>query len=272
MAFEEVVAKGRRLEARFYRRVGLPLSPFRDFAQFEQYGWEEESLSQYSREGAPIAQDTAKLALYRDIGLSPHPNQNTKNLMRHVNTTVSISNPGQVELEGIRPVRREYAATGSIHTCIYKPRVIFFQSGESPFKMGRQRGILGCELVPLRHWSDVVFLTYQELCSRWGSSVKEIRAILHLDVPNETTDKVVKDALHYSGMPLRDWPEGLPLDHPTQGHGHGNLPVRNSGVSCHSSDPERRRPGVLPARSFGRDGLQDDLRYQRLQKNAVRRG
>lgn len=216
MTFDVGILKGHALQRKFVDRHGVRPSPYQHLEWLDHYGWGVQWPSDGSDDGTPLPQDTPKWTMYHDLGLSTRSDRNVKITVRHIDSLTCLINPEAVSED--QRVYRPYHATGALYSCVYDPHAILVTSSESPAWCGSQRGILGDGVVPLKRWSDVVFLQWQDLCTRvWRTHMADIRAIVQLDITNQTTIRIVNEALRRTGMPLNDWPHKDWTRYPAQG-------------------------------------------------------
>lgn len=61
------------------------------------------------------------------------------------------------------------------------------------------------QTVPLRRWSDVVFLTWQNLC-RGSERTKKLKWIFRLNITNDKTKKIIAEVMRGDIHNLKGWP------------------------------------------------------------------
>lgn len=206
----DYVSSGASLENQFLDNA-LPQSLFERADLLYYYGWEEQqSHDNETADGAPDPADLPKLAMYRELGLSPRPQHNMKVVLRHIQTKDPKVDRNYRD--------RYYEWTGAQYSCVYTPRAILAHASESPAEAGALRGIRGRDLVRLSHWSDVVYCRWLQFCRDFRLEPSSIRHIFQTDVTNPTTIDIVTDALgqldrqlgRQLGQGLKYWPTGWP--------------------------------------------------------------
>lgn len=113
----------------------------------------------------------------------------------------------------------DFCGTRGFYSCVYNPNAILAHASESPDFMGAQQQFQqrGIPVVPLKHWSDVVFLEWADQCAHWQAPLTGLRAIIQCDVNNKTTERIVDAALRSAGMELKHWPKREWATGPRQG-------------------------------------------------------
>ena len=199
MSYDLAVQKGFRLAWSF--SANTPPSRWQNFKDLDNFGWAMEYHQQPGDEnGAPLPQDESKVNMYHDLRLSDHSAYNFKCTMRHM-----FDNGG-------------FSPTRGFYSCVYNPNAILAHASESPDYKGAQHLHLhGLPIVPLKHWSDVVFLKWAECCAHWRTPLTGLRAIIQCDVNNKTTERIVYTALERTGMELKQWPKREWQTRPRQG-------------------------------------------------------
>lgn len=138
--------------------------------------------------------------MYQDLRLSLDPGLNTFVKWEH-------TDPGWAPASRNRPMR-QYQPTGGHYQCVFNPAAIIAVASESPKTMGYDNDILGQDVVPLCHWSDVVFLQWLRYCQERRAHSGSLRVITQNDIDNHTTKAIVRH-LQRHGMPDRAWGDGI---------------------------------------------------------------
>ena len=107
-----------------------------------------------------------------------------------------------------------YQPTGARYNNIYCKEIIIGDFNFGPDTMGGRKSppMVGTEIVPLKQWSDVTFLQYQEYCKQQSTiqspveaCLKQLRGILRANVVSAKTRQIADEALQKSGKVLADW-------------------------------------------------------------------
>lgn len=189
MPYDLAVQKGHQLASSF--SANMPASRWQTVQDLDNLGWAQEYQEPGEENGAPLVQDESKVNMYHDLRLSEHPSYNFNCRMKHM-----FDNGG-------------FYPTRGFYSCVYNPNAILAHASESPDFLGAQQQFQqhGLPIVPLKHWSDVVFLKWAECCAHWRTPMTGLRAIIQCDVNNKTTERIVCTALERCGMKLQQWPK-----------------------------------------------------------------
>ncbi|KAI7331134.1 hypothetical protein KC315_g5313 [Hortaea werneckii] len=107
-----------------------------------------------------------------------------------------------------------YQPTGGRYNNIYCKEIIIGDFNFGPDTMGGRKSppMVGTEIVPLKQWSDVTFLQYQEYCKQQSTiqspveaCLKHLRGILRANVVSAKTRRIADEALQKSGKVLANW-------------------------------------------------------------------
>ena len=196
--YSVAVRKGQHLAWRF--SADNPPSEWQSFNDLAIAGWRR------THEGTHVPDHrihggTSRIDMYRDLGLSLHARDNAFFKWEHVAA-------GWAAAAHNRPARY-YQPTGGHYQCVYNPAAIIAFASESPATMGYDEGIEGADVVPLCHWSDVVYLQWEQYCRENGLRPSNLRIIIQNDVDNRTTHRIVAYALERAGLAFRPWGHGV---------------------------------------------------------------
>lgn len=224
LSYQTAVAKGLRLAWDFVETV--PQSPFTKVEHLEHHGWEIEDIDQLH--GAPQRHDVDRLAMYHDLRISAElPNNWRVRIVHKYASQLSGGPPGG------------YRATDAFMDSIFNPCAIITEEASSAAAAGLPNLIIGPSVVPLQHWSDVVFLQWKQFCAykqivSWG----RLRYIVQSNVTNDTTLEIVHAALQRAGLGIR------PLRTAPGEPGPSTLPIDSEECQAILATPN----GIGPAR------------------------
>ncbi|RMZ01279.1 hypothetical protein D0864_03496 [Hortaea werneckii] len=112
------------------------------------------------------------------------------------------------------PEGKIYQPTGARYNNIYCKQIIIDDFNFGPDTMGRRKSppMVGAEIVPLKQWSDVTFLQYQEYCKQQSTTImpfeaclKDLRGVMRANVVSAKTRDIANEALQKSGKVLASW-------------------------------------------------------------------
>lgn len=193
ISFGDAIDKGCRL-ASFFKSAATA-SEWNDPASLEKYGWDKDyHVPLFDTNGAPNSWDGQSMATYQDLGLSPAKEDNVRVPLKHVN-------PRRTDRD------YSYPATNGYYICVYNPLAIIVRASWSPWIAGAwlEPPIPDHEVVPLSHWSDIVFLQWQRYCSEAHVDPSDLRVIVQSHVTNDTTLRIITSALKHARMDLCEW-------------------------------------------------------------------
>ncbi|GAB1735597.1 hypothetical protein NU219Hw_g4173t1 [Hortaea werneckii] len=107
-----------------------------------------------------------------------------------------------------------YRPTGARYQNIYSKEMIIADYNFGPDNMGGRKSppMVASEIVPLKQWSDVAFLQYQDYCkqrepitSTFEACLRGLRGVMRANVVSAKTREVAYEALSRSGRLLRGW-------------------------------------------------------------------
>ncbi|GAB1727179.1 hypothetical protein NU195Hw_g8094t1 [Hortaea werneckii] len=107
-----------------------------------------------------------------------------------------------------------YQPTGARYNNIYCKQIIIGDFNFGPDTMGGRKSppMVGAEIVPLKQWSDVTFLQYQEYCKQQSTTImpfeaclKDLRGVMRANVVSAKTREIANEALQKSGKVLATW-------------------------------------------------------------------
>ena len=196
LTYYTAVQKGRRLLDSFAQR--LAQSQYIHYSQLDQYGWE---IAYRDENVGPRVEETEKLHMYNDLGISTRNADNLQVCWKHKATSEPWGRYG-----------RAFEPTDGFYSCIYNPRAIVAQYSSAPWNSGERFGIRGEDIIPLNHWSDIVFLQWKQYCYDRVLRMDGLRYVLRSNVTNGDTIDVVDDVASSLGLDLRRWDN--PVDDP----------------------------------------------------------
>lgn len=191
--YDEALARGQSI----IQQTELPTdclaqSPFANFADLNTYGW--------SMTAGPTLVDfaTSNVALasaQHNLG---------------VNGTAAEARISYTHDRTTPPHMVQYPPSSGYYVNVYNTQdgVIYAVSNYGPSYMEDLHAlqILHAQRVPLRQWSDVAFLVWQELCTTNHDDVKGLRAIVQSNVINTDTLYIVTEVLEDDGEDMDDLP------------------------------------------------------------------
>ncbi|RMZ05100.1 hypothetical protein D0860_06083 [Hortaea werneckii] len=107
-----------------------------------------------------------------------------------------------------------YQPTGARYNNIYCKQIIIGDFNFGPDTMGGRKSLpmVGGEIIPLKQWSDVTFLQYQEYCKQHATEtlpfeacLRGLRGILRANVVSAKTREIANVALQKSGKEVASW-------------------------------------------------------------------
>lgn len=143
------------------------------------------------------------MAMYHDLRLSTVPRDNM---------LITLTHSKEAEFDD-----KTYPATQGKYQCVYNPKAIIASVSESPDHKGYDEDITGDDVIPLKHWSDVVFLRWQLFCRGNAWRMRNLKYIIQTDIDNRKTEDIVFTAINKSGLPLQEWPWRDWRQYPNQG-------------------------------------------------------
>lgn len=189
-SFWKAARRGAILRQDFFEEV--PQSQFLEFSQLMQHGWEidfEDPLF-----GVPRSHEIDKLAMYRDNNIPTSRSDNLRTKIVHSRVSYPDGR------------HKKYRPTQAFYECTLNPRAIVAISGESPAYRARRDQIPRDDIVRLQHWSDVVFLLWQNYCQRRGLPMSGLTHIIQQDVDNPRTRRIIPEVLSSADFDdLRPW-------------------------------------------------------------------
>lgn len=206
LGYSQAAAKGRELRRQLLTNPTRPPSKpssstrsskylFLQYDQLHKHGWQLKLRSQRP------PQDEPQATLYRDLRLSSDADDNTFFAWEH--------------LEASRPKARPFQPTTARFHFILNPRAVIVLYSEGPAHTKVGKGLYERDVVPLRFWSNVVFLQWQEHCARRGLPINGLRHIIVENIENEATQDIMREISLRYGLPIRQWNRmsmTMPLD------------------------------------------------------------
>lgn len=107
-----------------------------------------------------------------------------------------------------------YRPTEAVYENIYCKGMIIADHNFGPDNMGGRESppMAASEIVPLKQWSDVTFIQYQDYCkqhetttSSFEACLKALRGVMRANVVGAKTREIANEALSQSGRLLRGW-------------------------------------------------------------------
>ncbi|KAK3702099.1 hypothetical protein LTR37_015074 [Vermiconidia calcicola] len=173
-------------------------SRWTDYEMPEAYGW---SLHNDEMVDVGPEEDESFSQMYNDLQLSLEPKDDVKYEWVHDQES---SPPGP---------QRRYPPTGGSYENILNPSAILAMVNFGPEYSGKnleppEVPVTGADLIPLRQWSDVVFLQWQEFCENDLERISMLSTIVRVGIINEATVRIAKEALRRNGKEIEDWDNG----------------------------------------------------------------
>lgn len=213
------------------------------------------------RNAAPRSEETHKIAMYRGLGISTLREDNTRVKWMH-----------KVVSEPWGPLGPHFEATRGHYSCIYNLKAIIALDSESPDYMGVDNNTHGRDVVwaitalnsmgpdassdgsnmtgegiiPLEHWSDIVFLQWKQYCEDPPDrGLQSLRYIFQENISNGETRNIVFQAAHRHGTLIRGWNRET-ASFPFESDGfRAVLATRNGVAPAHSLAQHQRELGRL---------------------------
>lgn len=204
-SIDDAIEKGGDLYFAFgaKRNRNAPLG-YRHSGQLGAFGWQLDWVDR--KGGRPKTSDLSLMRMYRHESFQTVEERNVRMRWTHSNE----SNPPLVYPPG------SFQATGGFYICVFNPSLIIVQNAESPDTMGFNDDIVGADVVPLKHWSDVVFLQWQEYCYPYNQPLarrqpqSNLRGSMQSEISNHLTCSIINDILGETGKELQEYPDFYP--------------------------------------------------------------
>jgi hypothetical protein len=188
--YDKCLMRGAGLQRRLDNDVeSEPPSEWPNYGSLDYYGWETTGGKEYRLE-------RGLSAVLQDLSLSTERTANLRHKYVHRRAT---------KHEG-----HTYPPTQADYTNIFNVDggAVIADLNVGP-DTASQEGFSG-EVVPLKHYSDVVFLAWQHEA---GDKANGLRYILRHDISNEQTKDVAEQILRQRGVKLQPWP-GVKISFP----------------------------------------------------------
>ncbi|KAI7539437.1 hypothetical protein KC331_g9757 [Hortaea werneckii] len=107
-----------------------------------------------------------------------------------------------------------YEPTGAMYENIYCKEIIIADHNFGPDNRGGEKSppMVGSEIIPLKQWSDVTFIQYQDYCKQHETTtstseacLRGLRGVIRANVVGAKTREIANEALSQSGRLLRGW-------------------------------------------------------------------
>lgn len=197
LSFDQTANKGVRLANKFDEDV--PPSKYGNYGDLHSHGW----VCTYNRSYQPNPQDAPFMTMYNDLGL----------ICQHKNNRLITWE----QQRKVRVCERVYHPTYGVYRCILNPRAIIVLTVESPDFKGYVVGIADDEVIPLKHWSDVIFLQWRRYCEERRVPVPGLRKFIQTNISDSTTVDILDEAEALSRWPIPVWPNPNWKDYANQG-------------------------------------------------------
>lgn len=168
-------------------------SEWTDYSDLPEYGWTQT----WSQE---VDQPQSFVGMWSDMQLSTKGIKWTQ--WKHTRQSV-------IDQRVYRPTQAQY-------NNVYSREIIIAEASYGPDYQGKfeKPPVTGDEIIPLKQWSDVTFLEYQNYCAGLArtedttqqSCMRSLRGILRHRAVNEKTLEIGREALKKSGKPFNAWP------------------------------------------------------------------
>jgi hypothetical protein len=189
--YETALQRGAMLQCKLYSDADSePQSQWVNYKSLDYYGW-------VTADGTEFQLEPELAAVLQSLGLAAEPAANLQYSYDH-------SRPSEYEGHDYPATEGEYTNTFNIDggaiiaDMNIGPDYVIAGSGESG------------ETVPLKQYSDVVFLAWQEAA---GNRVNGLKYIFRHDIANEKTSAIVQQILQTRGVEREPWP-GLKIPLP----------------------------------------------------------
>ncbi|KAK4616624.1 uncharacterized protein CLAFUR5_05153 [Fulvia fulva] len=158
------------------------------YGDIERYGWTMKAES-IDEEEKKVSQSVLKALTIKQLD--------------------NTAKPADVDKKKTMGHEVEYPATNAFYRNFYNcDRGIVVASNLKSPQHTEIGGLLDPEkLVPLQHWSDVTFITWEELCGAQQKPIGGLKYILHMNVIAEDIEEVVK---HVTGIEAGRFSEAYP--------------------------------------------------------------
>lgn len=191
--FETTLMKGALLQCRVEDDAESETpSEWPNYGSLDYYGWE-------TRGGVQYRPEPGLAAALQDLGVSVEPTANSRHQYKHQR---------EPQHEG-----HTYPATNADYTNIFNVDggAIIGDMNIGPDHMVQEMGIRG-EVVPLKQYSDVAFLAWQ---NEAGDRTNGLRYIIKNGIVNDDTIEVAEHILQQRNVRLQPWP-GLKIPFPQE--------------------------------------------------------
>lgn len=158
----------------------------------QRHGWQ---LMQ-SDERPPDSNDMARRNFYNALRLSTSAPDNVRFMWQHIEMTDPRPSDGAM-----------YQATYALYTFIVNPQAIIALNSIGPESAASESAsrIRDDGIIPLKHWSDVVFLQWKQFCERRRHPINGLRYIIQDNISNADTSDIVLEAARRAQKPIRGW-------------------------------------------------------------------
>ncbi|KAK5158908.1 Mitochondrial import inner membrane translocase subunit tim8 [Recurvomyces mirabilis] len=190
--YDKLVRKGEYLLDQLEKPAGyVQPSHWVQYADLEKYGWTSQSRKFDYQETARWFMAGSNEQIFEAYSLSKDPDDNVE---------VVCTND-----RAVRVGDHEYGASQGEYTNLFNSKMIFATNNYSPGHNGPKQAnpVSSNQITPLSHWSDVVFLQWQQFCKHDPEKMKKLVGIARDDVVNWDTEQVILEALR----PLADSPD-----------------------------------------------------------------
>ena len=195
LAWDQAVRKGNILVALMNGPVDcVEQSQWTNMDDLAANGWTQE-VNRATRLKEPFK------SIWSELGI---PRRDVKRIeWKHSKSSAPIGPEGMI-----------YEPTGAMYENIYCKEMIIADHNFGPDHRGGEKSppMVGSEIIPLKQWSDVTFIQYQDYCKQHETTtstseacLRGLRGVMRANVVGAKTREIANEALSQSGRLLRGW-------------------------------------------------------------------
>lgn len=188
--FRSFIDKGRWLVHHMPRNVDINQSPYNGQELLWRSGWRETNNTPYP----PLDSQRHRHLLYDHCKIS-------KDDQRNHHITLTHAAWGQAIING--QWQNKWPPSQGVYSCVFNPGAIMVLNSTSPEKVPDEMRVHPIHMVPLRHWSEIIWLRWKQFCQEQRCREQDIRSIVQCDITNPQTCAVVEEVLRRSGYEKR---------------------------------------------------------------------
>ena len=204
LTWERAIEKGKLFLCLLEQPLGqVTQSKYTDYAAVQQWGWNIETLEDVDVPNDDIfateAETEAITAIYIDLELRSG---------NEYNKVVELVHEREVTLDGkVYPptmaVYKNFFCLGPTYGAILAP----YNYGPDARGSGRRPPVTGSEVIPLKQWSDLVFLAWQNFQQKQAepeARMQNLRYVFRMQIANVDTESIVSRVM--GGVAASVWP------------------------------------------------------------------